>query len=246
MTSYIVEVIFVLIESEDDRNVGSVARALTTMGYPNLRLVRPLCDHLSERAFALAHGSAKVLKDAEIFNSLEEATADCEIRVAATARHRKLALRYHDVKELPDLLAAKQTIVNRVAIVFGKESSGLSNSDLCACEIVSTIPQACTFPSLNLSQAVMVYSYILATESTKVLTKDRRLDQREVLPEEYQSLLKDIEDLCRNFKISSALFETIKKRIAILTLSDLHVVYRFKTELKAYLRRVGVIEEEND
>lgn len=229
------EVIFVLIESEDDRNVGSVARALTTMGYSDLRLVRPLCDYRSDRAYALAHGSSLILENAKTFLTLAEATADCDIRVAATARHRKRQLAYCDVRELPALLGGKQGLVHRVAIVFGKESSGLSNEDLEACEIVSTIPQACAYPSLNLSQAVMVYSYTLSAGSTEVLTKDRRLDRREVLPEEYTAIIKAFETLGEQFNLSDELRHTLKKQMALLTLSDLHLLYRLRGELTAYL-----------
>lgn len=231
------EVIFILIESEDDRNVGSAARALKTMGYSELRLVRPLCNYQSDRAFALAHGSSEVLEGAQAFNTLQEATADCDIRIAATARHRKRQLAYHDVREIPALLAGREELWSRVAIVFGKESSGLSNDDLDACEIVSTIPQACPYPSLNLSQAVMVYSYTLAAGSTEVMIKDRRMDHREVLPEEYTSIVEAFDILGRRFRISDGLLQSIKKRMAILTLSDLHVLYRLKDELKTYLAR---------
>jgi len=207
------------------------------MGFSNLRLARPLCDYRSDRAFALAHGSSEVLENAKVFNTLIEATADCEIRIAATARHRKRQLLYHDVRELPALLAGKRDIVHRVAIVFGREASGLSNEDLDACEIVSTIPQACAYPSLNLSQAVMVYSYTLAAGITEVMIKDRRLDYREVLPEEYTSFIEAFENLGGQFRISDDLLRTIKRRMSILTLSDLHVLYRLKDELKAYLAR---------
>lgn len=231
------EVVFVLIESEDDRNVGSVARALKTMGYSNLRLVRPLCDYRSDRAFALAHGSSEVLEKAQAFNTLLDATGDCDIRIAATARHRKRQLVYHDARELPALIAGRQDIIRRIAVVFGRESSGLSNEDLDACEIVSTIPQACAFPSLNLSQAVMVYSYTLAAGSTEVIIKDRRLDHREVLPEEYSSFIKTLDTLGGQFGISEDLLQTIKKRMSLLSLSDLHILYRLKDQLKAYLGR---------
>jgi tRNA/rRNA methyltransferase len=178
-----------------------------------------------------------VLHGAESFNTLLEATADCDIRIAATARHRKRQLTYHDLRDLPELLATRQDLWRRVAIVFGREASGLSNEDLDACEIVSTIPQACIYPSLNLSQAVMVYSYTLAVGSTEVMIKDRRLDHREVLPEEYASFMNAFDILGRRFAISDGLRQAIKKRMAVLTLSDLHVLYRLKDELKAYLAR---------
>ncbi|MEO0888387.1 MAG: TrmH family RNA methyltransferase, partial [Cyanobacteria bacterium J06648_10] len=74
--------------------------------------------------------------------------------------------------------------LKKVAIVFGSERSGLSNQDVDLCDIVTTIPQAVAQPSLNLAQAVMVYSFTLAEQQTQIQIKDQRL----------QSLLRPYED----------------------------------------------------
>ncbi len=152
-------VYFVLVEPQTPGNVGAAARAIKTMGFRHLRLVNP-CDIHQEEARWMAHASEDILEAAEIFPTLEAALADIHFAVATTQREREFHFPFFTPKEL----AAEITPLSRdhrIAIVFGREQSGLTNEEIRLCHAISTIPAAVSHPSLNLAQAVMVYAYEL-------------------------------------------------------------------------------------
>ncbi len=152
-------VYFVLVEPQTPGNVGAAARAIKTMGFSHLRLINP-CDYLSPQARWMAHASEDVLEQAEVFTDLPGALQDIHFAVATTQREREFHFPYFTAREL----AAELTPMSnhhKVAIVFGREQSGLTNEELRLCHAISTIPAAVSHPSLNLAQAVMVYAYEL-------------------------------------------------------------------------------------
>lgn len=151
---------FILVKPAVPENVGAAARAIKTMGFNDFRLVNP-CDYKCVKAQMLAHGSHDILEGAKVFNSLSEALADIDFSVATSAKQRwvkKDVVMSHDLKSF---LAKKKDTVKSVAIVFGGEESGLSNSDMALCDMVAAIPLPQPYPSLNLAQAVMVFAYAL-------------------------------------------------------------------------------------
>lgn len=150
-------VYFVLVEPHTPGNIGAAARAIKTMGFRHLLLVNPV-DHLSEEARWMAHASLDILENAQIFSSLQEAVKNTYFVVGTTQRERGFHLPYYTPKEL----ARKIIPITQdypIAIVFGREKTGLTNEELAHCDAISTIPAHTRHPSLNLAQAVMVYSY---------------------------------------------------------------------------------------
>lgn len=156
----------VLVRPRGGANIGAVARAMKNMGLEDLVLVRPAVV----RAFwskAMAVHAEDVLSRARRCDSLAEAVADCGVVAGTTCRqglYRSAALTPRQAA--PRLIAA--AAANRVALVFGPEDQGLSNEDLKSCHQLVMIPTAPEYPSLNLSQAVMVcvYELFLAVQST--------------------------------------------------------------------------------
>ncbi|NOX36067.1 MAG: RNA methyltransferase [Calditrichaeota bacterium] len=152
-------VIFILVEPQYPGNIGSAARALKTMGFSRLRLVNP-ADPNAPQARWMAHASEEILEAAEIFPDLQSALKDVHFAVATTQREREFHFPFYTPKQL----AAKIADLSRehhVALVFGREQSGLTNEEISYCHAISTIPAAVSHPSLNLAQAVMVYAYEL-------------------------------------------------------------------------------------
>jgi TrmH family RNA methyltransferase len=150
----------VLVAPEHPGNIGSAARALFTMGLSQLAVVSPACDPQADDACCLAHNAAEIVRNLRVYESLKDALADTMFSVGTTRRTRRVG--YPIV--LPEEAVAE--IRNRgpeapVAIVFGRESSGLTNPELALCSIQSTIPAATENHSLNLAQAVLVYCYAL-------------------------------------------------------------------------------------
>ena len=86
--SSVIQFSFILVEPGEAGNIGAAARAMNTMGYTDLRLVRPQADHLSGIAKAFAHGSEHILEAAPVYEDLKDAIADIDLACATTARHR--------------------------------------------------------------------------------------------------------------------------------------------------------------
>ena len=149
----------VLVETSHPGNIGAVARAMKNMCLDQLALVNPRYFPSAE-AIARASGADDVLQQARVCGSLDEAIADCHLVVGASARLRSVQwpqLNPRDCAERLTPLAASAP----VAIVFGREKSGLSNSELERCQYLVHIPANSGYSSLNLAMAVQVISYEL-------------------------------------------------------------------------------------
>ena len=149
----------VLVDTSHPGNIGAVARAMWAMGLARLSLVRPKCFPSAE-ATARAAGADALLYHAEVCVSLDQALADCVWVVGTTVRSRHL--------ELPRLTprgfaarAVDETDHGQVALVFGRERTGLSNQELDQCQAVASIVTNPDFGSLNLAAAVQVFTYEL-------------------------------------------------------------------------------------
>ena len=153
----------VLSQTSHPGNIGAAARAMKTMGYADLALVRP--RHFPDPdATAMAAGADDVLVSARVFDSLEAALAGCTLAAGFSARGRDLSHPPVALREAaPELVAAG--VNGTVALVFGNETSGLSNDELLRCQRLIHIPANPAYSSLNLAAAVMVACYELATTS---------------------------------------------------------------------------------
>ena len=180
-------VFFVLVEPKTPGNIGAAARALKTMGFQNLILVNP-GDHQAPEAQWMAHASEDVLKKAVICPTMKEAVADKHFVVATTQRERSFHLPYYNPQELAEKIIPL-TFKHRVALVFGREQTGLTNEEISLCDAVSTIPSHTRHPSLNLAQAVMIYCYEFFREAYGELQKyNWRLATHQELESLYQHL----------------------------------------------------------
>ena len=148
---------FILIQTSHAGNVGAAARAMKTMGFDAMRLVGSRV-HEEEEASWVAHGAQEILAEAEAFDTLEAALADMDLVVATTARQRGRYQHYLTPADIRDQIRAKPSL-EKVAIVFGCEESGLSNEQLAQVDLISYLPLKVSYPSLNLGQAIMLYAY---------------------------------------------------------------------------------------
>ncbi len=148
---------FVLVAPARPANVGAAARAMKTMGFDAMRLVASRV-HEEEEASWVAHGAQDILTQAEAFETLPEALADMDLVIATTARERGRYQHYLTPGEIREQIRSKPSL-NKVAIVFGCEESGLSNEQLAEVDLISYLPLKVSYPSLNLGQAIMLYAY---------------------------------------------------------------------------------------
>ncbi|SUT86406.1 tRNA/rRNA methyltransferase [Actinobacillus ureae] len=147
----------ILIETSLPTNIGSAARAMKTMGLSNLRLVSPL-NPIDEQAQALAAGAKDVLDNAQIFDSFEQAIADCQLVIGTSARLRHLQNSLIEPRDCGKL-AVERAEQGKVAIVFGRERVGLTNEELLKCHYHLNFPTNPDYGSLNLAMAVQLASY---------------------------------------------------------------------------------------
>ena len=150
----------VLVGTQHPGNIGAAARAMKTMGLRRLVLVAPE-RWPDEAAYRRSAGAEDVLGDAPVLGTLAEAVADCQWVLGCTARSRRVAL-----EELSPRVAASRAwaTANRageVALVFGRERTGLDNDELQLCHAAVHIPSDPAFSSLNLAAAVQVLAYEL-------------------------------------------------------------------------------------
>lgn len=156
----------ILIETSHPGNIGASARAMKTMGFARLHLVRPkLFPHAD--ATARAAGADDILATANIYETLAEAIKDCTVVYATSARFRTLSS-----PVLTPQSAAKEVFQNTksqssVALVFGRENSGLTNEELDSCNKMIMIPTNDSFSSLNLASAVQIICYELFKEDIR-------------------------------------------------------------------------------
>ena len=140
-------------------NIGAAARAMTTMGLSRLVLVKPK-EFPHVQADAMAAGATDLLVQAEVVDSMSAALQGTLLAVALTARRRELATPALWVRDAAAEVV-RAAAEGEVALVFGNETSGLSNEELGLCRRWATIPVAAEFSSLNLAAAVQVLCYEL-------------------------------------------------------------------------------------
>jgi TrmH family RNA methyltransferase len=153
--------VVVLNRTQDVVNIATTLRAMMNMGLERLRLVQP--DEFSAyRIAGIAHGSESLIERIEFFDTLVAALADAALVVGTTARRRAATYVWsHPREAAPVLLAHDAGAEKPVAIVFGREDTGLLNHELDRCDRILVVPTSALNSSLNLSQAVLLIGYEL-------------------------------------------------------------------------------------
>lgn len=147
----------VLVNTSHPGNIGSAARAMKTMGITRLVLVAPV-EFPSVKAIDMSAGADDVLANAQVVSSLEEAVADCTLVVGTSARFRRIPWPLFTPKQMAEKVAAEPE-TSDIALVFGREQSGLTNDELEKCHYHIHIPANPDYSSLNLAMAVQVATY---------------------------------------------------------------------------------------
>lgn len=148
---------FILVEPSHPGNIGAAARAIGTMGFRNLTLINPE-KHPHPESRARSSGALDILLNAKVFNTLDEAIADSSLVIGTTARQRRISVPIDSIHESAENIF-KISLEKKVSIVFGAETSGLSNNDIDRCNQLVYIPTGEMYTSLNLSMAVQVIAY---------------------------------------------------------------------------------------
>jgi tRNA/rRNA methyltransferase len=161
----------VLCQTSHPGNIGSAARAMKTMGFKHLYLVKPQ-SFPDAQANALSAGATDILESAIVTETLSEALTGCAFAIGLSARKRNLS---HQLLNARDAAVEVCKIASQqpVALVFGTEMSGLSNAELDCCQMLAMIPANAEYTSLNLAAAVQVLCYEL-----RMAALDGKLDTK--------------------------------------------------------------------
>ncbi|MDH5767092.1 MAG: RNA methyltransferase [Gammaproteobacteria bacterium] len=153
----------VLVNTFHPGNIGAAARAMKNMGLTRLYLVSPK-DYPSFEASQRASSATDVLEKAVVVDTLAEALEGCSLVAGTTARLRSVQWPQVDSRQCGELLF-NESEQHEVALVFGRERTGLHNDELEHCQYLVNIPTHEAYSSLNLAQAVQVLSYEIFTAS---------------------------------------------------------------------------------
>jgi len=177
-------------------NIGAAARAMKVMGLSQLALVNP-SKYPSAEATERASKASDILANAEIYTNMHDAIANCRLIVGASVRTRTLPSRLVTPRELVSVI--KEDPQNSpIAVLFGTESSGLTNDELHLCHYQVYIPTNPEYSSLNLASAVQLISYEmrLAFSEMQQIPEARVTENEQVISrEQLDGLLQHFEQV---------------------------------------------------
>ncbi len=165
MKAFLDTIRIILIETSHPGNIGSVARAMKTMGLKQLYLVNPVCfPH--PKANELASSAVDIIEQAVLTETLDQALSDCHLIIGTSTRSRTIPWPMLSPRDLALKIQA-QPDGAQTAILFGREQSGLTNDELHRCHFHVQIPANPEYSSLNIAAAVQVVAYEIYLASLK-------------------------------------------------------------------------------
>jgi tRNA/rRNA methyltransferase len=157
----------ILCSPQQPGNIGATVRAMANFGVTDLRLVTP-CPHLHPEARKFAVNAHPLLGTAKVYSTLPAALADCHLSIATTRRSGRLRGDLLDSTAVPGVLATLPPEA-QIALVFGREDSGLSSDEVALCTHAATVATTDELGSLNLAQAVLLFLYEIFRPPTHTL-----------------------------------------------------------------------------
>lgn len=148
----------VLVNTSHPGNIGATARAMKTMGFKNMSLVNPKMFPSAE-ADALAVGCKDILRNAKCFDDISSAIESSNVNIGLSARPRRATIPVLSIDESINYIIENNNLT--INLIFGNESSGLSNNELLLCDYIVSLPTHKDYTSLNLSAAVQILTYEL-------------------------------------------------------------------------------------
>lgn len=159
------EIEILLVEPHEEGNIGSVTRAMKTMGLKRLSIVKEH-DYDESMIKRLSVHAFEIWENRTEWNSLHDALKSSSLSFAATRRKGKFRkLSTYTPEDMANKIASFPH--GKITIVFGREADGLRDDEVNECSSVVTIPSSDEFPSLNLAQAVQVIAYEIYKSSLR-------------------------------------------------------------------------------
>ncbi len=149
----------ILVEPQLGENIGMAARAMANFGLHDLRLVNPRESWPNEKASSASSGADHIIDKVQVFDKLEDAIADKNYVIATTARARHMVKPAYDAEIGAEELRKRELLGSNCAVLFGRERWGLNNHEIALSDAIMSYPVNPGFASLNIAQAVLIFSY---------------------------------------------------------------------------------------
>ena len=176
-----------MVETSHPGNIGSVARAMKTMGLSRLSLVNPR-KYPSPEAEALSGNAEDVLANATVYSSIEEAIKDSTFVYATSSRNRTIQWPTVNAEEGASIICDQIHSDKEISILFGREDRGLTNEELQLANTHIEIPANPEYPVLNLAMSAQIVAYEILKASTNTESREWQ-DYPEVDSENLQMLI---------------------------------------------------------
>ena len=146
----------ILVEPQLGENIGTTARAMLNFGFEDLILVNPRDDWPNDYAIKAAAGAIKVIENTRVFKNLEDALSEFNFAFSTTIRPRDMVKPVNGLEKMAEKSYEKLEMKQKIAFIFGREKSGLTNHQISLTDEIIEIPTNKDFSSLNLAQAVIL------------------------------------------------------------------------------------------
>ena len=162
---------FILVKPQLVENIGACSRSIKNFGFNKLNIVSPKFSFPNNKAKTTSVGAFNIIDKAKIFHNTRDALDEFDIVISLSARRRDINKRHISIKDFLNILKRKNN--TKFGLMFGPESSGLSNKDLSLSNFILTIPTSQKFKSINLSHSVTIICYeIFKTLNQKNINKN--------------------------------------------------------------------------
>ncbi|MFX1514932.1 MAG: RNA methyltransferase [Promethearchaeota archaeon] len=157
----------ILVEPSKPQNLGNIARVMMNFGFLDLVLVNPILSLSDPEIKVIARRADMIINQAKLFMDFQEVRENFDFIIGTTARVGG----DYNLKRItipPERLLEEDFSYNKLAIVFGREQSGLSNEEISRCDLLVTIPTHIAYPVLNISHAVAIILYYLSQKFQEI------------------------------------------------------------------------------
>ncbi|UTW54134.1 RNA methyltransferase [Kordiimonas sp. SCSIO 12610] len=183
----------ILVRPQLGENIGKAARAMLNFGLSDMRIVAPRDGWPNPAAVPAASGADVVLDNAQVFDTVEDAIADCTLVFASTVRDRNMPKPVATPKEAAAQMRVKLDAGEKPAILFGPERSGLTSDDVALADTILTVPVNPEFGSLNLAQAVILCAYEFDQTRDETPAYQAAFPEGQASKQEFMGLLEHLE-----------------------------------------------------
>jgi len=191
--------VVILVRPQMAENIGTTARAMANGGLFHLRLVAPRDGWPQSRAWRAASGADRILEEATVFDTVDDAVADLHHVFATCPRPRHIVKTMLTARGAGAELRAICGRGLRAGLMFGPERAGLDNEDMARADALIRYPLNPDFMSLNLAQAVMImaYEWWMATDDTEprfLITNETHVATKGELNNFMRHLIHDLDE----------------------------------------------------